>query len=249
MRRFAVVVLTILMSLPLVFLACGGGGGGGGGPVGPALTAFEGDWIGPGDDGDQNPFIVALTMDTSGGISVYEIDDVPETDAVPATFVVEDASSALITFDDSNNGGLFWDDAVDHILFVDPFIDVVAVVEKNAVVRPSYLASDGVGSWAGYAYVFDSDTGDFEKESPVNLTVENDLSFAGTDPQNNPFTGSFNGALFSSSHGMYVGTIGGPPEQAIQIFLSPDLTFSGGILWEAGAAWPLAYIFVVLTKQ
>jgi len=249
MRRF-VVVLSILMTVPLVFVACGGGGGGGGGgSVGPALTVFEGDWFGPGDDGALAPFTIGLTMDSSGGLSTYERDGSPVLLTTPATFVVEDASSARITFADMTEGGLFWDDGVEHILFVDTWTEAVAVVEKNAAVLPSYVASDGVGSWTGYAYAFDFGTGDFEKESPVNLTVANDLSFAGTDPQNNPFTGSFDGALFSGSHGMYFGTIDGPPEQAIQIFLSPDLTFSGGVLWEAGAVWPEEYVIVVLTKQ
>ena len=188
-------------------------------------------------------------MDASGGISVYEIDDISEVDAIPATFVVEDASSALITFDDLNTGGLFWDDAVDHILFFDPVIDLFAVVEKNAAMRPAYAASDGVGSWAGYAYAFDVGTGEFEKESPVVLTVANDLSFSGTDPTNTPFTGAFDLALFSGSHGMYVGSIAGPSAQAIQIFLSPDLDFSGGVLWEALAAWPEDYVIVVLNRQ
>jgi hypothetical protein len=247
MKRFTLVIM-VLMALPLAFACGGGGGGGGGGTGGPALTAFEGDWLGPGDDFSLDPFKVELTMDASGGISVYEIDDISADDAIPATFVVEDASSALITFDDLNEGGLFWDDAVDHILFFDPVIDLFAVVEKNAAVLPAYVASDGVGSWAGYAYVGDG-AGDFDKESPVVLTVANDLSFSGTDPTNQPFTGAFDLALFSGSHGMYVGSIAGSPVQAIQILLSPDTNFSGGVLWEAGAVWPDEYVIVVLNRQ
>jgi hypothetical protein len=243
MRRFAV-VLAVSMAVPLVFMACGGG-------VGPDLAEFLGIWFGPGDDRTDTPFPVEVTMDGSGGISDYEIDGITETDAIPATFVVEDASSARITFDDMSEGGLFWDDAVDHLLFVDPIIDVFAVLEKNAAALPAYAASDAVGTWAGFAYVPDG-AGDFDKESPVVLNVANDLSFSGTDPTNTPFTGSFNAALFDGTHGMYIGTVDGPPvEESIRIFLSPDMTFSGGILWEPDVTtvWPDDYIFLVLTKQ
>jgi len=251
MRRFAI-VLAVSMAVPLVFMACGGGGGGGGGggTGGPPPTAFAEDWFGPGDDGNLAPFTIGLTMDSSGGISTYNKDGVAVSLTTPATFVVEDASSARITFADMTEGGLFWDDAVEHILFVDSWTEAVAVVEKNAAAPlPAYAASDAVGSWAGFAYVGDG-AGDFDKESPVVLTVANDLSFSGTDPTNTPFTGAFDQALFSGSHGMYVGSIAGPPTEAIQIFLSPDKTFSGGVLWDPlTAGWPDDYIFLVLTKQ
>jgi hypothetical protein len=251
MRRFfPVIMVLIIFSLAS---ACGGGGGGGngGGPLGPALTEFAGDWFGPGNDGGLDPFEVGLTMDGSGGISAYNIDSVSQSNLIPATFVVEDESSALITFFDSSEGGMFWDDAVQHILFVDSGAEIAAVVQKNAVALPSYAASDAVDSWSGYAYIFSDGIGDFEKESPVLLTVANDLSFSGTDPTNQPFTGSFNASLFDSSHGMYVGTVNASIDQPIQVVLSPDKTFFGGVLLKEPPfdAFPWDYIFLVLTRQ
>ncbi len=252
MRRFHAMLLVFTMIGPLLFLACGGGGGGGF-AGGPPLSDFAGTWLGPGDDGIYEPFVVQVVMDGSGGLSSYDIDYGSGFDPVgftPATFVKEDESSATITFIFDTEGGLFWDDAVEHLLFVDSSNMTYAVIEKDAAGLPAYLASDATGSWTGYAYAYDNGTGDFEKESPINLTVENNLAFSGTDAQNEAFTGSFNGSLFSASHGMYVGTIDGAvDDQSIQIFLSPDLSFSGGVVWVPGAVWPEEYIFVVLTKQ
>ncbi len=258
MRRFALMVLA-LTALPLAF-AClggnvrgvedGGGGGGGGGGVGPDLAAFQGTWFGPGDDGGMDPYVVELSINSSGGIANYEIDSNSEDAAIPASFNVTDASSALITFADMAEGWFFWDDAVEHMLFVDPRINNVAALEKNATGPLVYAASDAVASWSGYAYGYSDATGDFEKASPVNLTVENDLAFSGTDPFNQPLSGSFNAALFDSSHGMYVGTINGTPDQSLMIFLSPDMTFSGGITFDpVTAIWPDDFIFVVLARQ
>lgn len=254
MKRLPVLIVVLVMMGPLFFLACGGGDGSGGFTGGPDLSAFAGTWLGSGDDGIYEPFAVQLVMDGSGGLTSYDIDYGTGFDSVgftPAAFVKEDESSARITFVFDTEGGLFWDDAVDHVLFVDSSNAIYAVMEKGATSLPAYLASDAVGSWSGYAYAYDDGTGDFEKESPVTINIDNDLSFAGTDPQNNPFAGSFNESLFAASHGMYVGTIDGPPaDQSIQIFLSPDRTFSGGVLWEpGGATWPEDFVFLVLTKQ
>ena len=253
MRRFHLMVLVFAIIGPLLFLSCGGSGGSGGFTGGPPLSNFAGTWLGPGDDGIYEPFGVQVVMDGSGGISGYDWDYGTGFDPVgstPATFVKEDESSATITFSIGTEGGLFWDDAVEHVLFVDSSNMTYAVIEKDAPNLPAHAASDAVGSWTGYAYAYSIGTGDFEKESPINLTVENNLAFSGTDAQNDPFTGFFNDSLFSASYGMHVGTIDGAvDDQSIQIFLSPDLSFSGGVVWVPGAVWPEDYIFVVLTKQ
>ncbi|MGD8353095.1 MAG: hypothetical protein PVJ01_02930 [Pseudomonadota bacterium] len=251
MRRSILVVL-VLTALPLAF-SCGGGGGSGGFTGGPPLSAFAGTWWGPGDDGIYEPFAVRVVMDGSGDLSSYDIDyggGFGSVGFTPAAFVKEDESSARITFVFDTEGGLFWDDAVEHLLFVDSSNMTYSVMEKDAAGLPAYQVSDAAGSWIGYAYAYDNGTGDFEKESPVTLTVENSLAFSGTDAQSGSFTGFFNGSLFSASHGMYVGTVAGAvDDQSIQIFLSPDLSFSGGVIWGPAAAWPDDYVFVVLTKR
>jgi hypothetical protein len=255
MRRFAV-VLAILMSLPLVFLACGGGGGGGGGggPVGPALTAFEGDWFGPGEDDSFFLTDISLSINDSGTITMYE-ENGSGTGLTPANFVVEDESSALITFPGGagREGGLFWDDTVTHLLFVDTWSGYIGAMQKGATVLPSYATTDAHGSWLGYAYYYDDGADEWEKDSPVTLTVAADLTFTGTIPDG-AFTGTMNAAVFDSNYGHYAGTVTPPagPGLITSMYLSPDKTFTAGYFVDPDdlfTGWPEEFVFLVLTKQ
>ena len=251
MKRFIPVIM-VLMALPLAF-ACGGGGGGGG-TGGPALTAFEGDWFGPGEDEVFALSDFWLTINDSGTITLYD-ELSTDTGLTPATFVVEDASSALITFNDTTEGGLFWDDTVTHMLFVDTWRGYMGVIEKDAIVLPSYATTDAHGSWLGYAYYFDAGgSEEWEKDSPVTLTMETDLTFSGISPDGS-FTGTMNPLAFSSSHGHFAGTVTPPvgPELITSMYLSADTTFAAGYFLPVTADpindWPEGYIFLVLTKQ
>ncbi|MCJ7499083.1 hypothetical protein MUP29_02410 [bacterium] len=252
MKRFTLVIM-VLMALPLAF-ACGGGGGGGG-TGGPALTAFEGDWFGPGEDDGFGLTDIFLSINDSGTITIYEQDGAG-TGLTPATFVVEDASSALITFPGGadREGGLFWDDTVTHMLFVDTWSGYIGALDKSTDVLPSYATTDAVGTWSGYAYYFDAlGSVDWEKDSPVTLTIAADLTFTGTSPDG-PFTGTMNAAIFNSSYGHIAGTVTPPvgPELVTSMYLSPDKTFAAGYfvyLETPVYGWPWDYSFLALTKQ
>ena len=250
MKRFTLLIM-VLMAFTLA-LACGGGGGGGG-TGGPALTEFLGDWFGPGEDDNFVLTDIFMSINDSGTITTYE-EDGDGTGLTPATFVVEDASSALISFNGGGEGGLFWDDTVTHMLLVDTWSGYVGVLEKGAAVLPSYATTDAHGSWSGYAYYFDAmGSGDWEKDSPVTLTMAADLTFTGTSPDG-PFTGTIDPNVFSSSHGHYAGTVtAGGSGLITSLYLSPDKTFAAGYFLPTTADpvldWPEEYSFLVLTKQ
>jgi hypothetical protein len=212
-RFYFFIVLAIV--LPLTSISCGGGGGGG-----PSISDLAGTWFGVLVDNDFEPHTYEVTMDSSGNMDDFYMDEV-SFPTLSGTVSKESDRIFTFVFNDGTEGGFITDRSGSHIAFLnEDFLH--GVMELGATDLPAYSATNYYGSWRGYSAWLDNDMAIVD-EGPTDITVSEPSQVSGTT-----LNGEFEGTIVMFTGDPGYGVVGGVNDAGTVLFemaLSADKSF------------------------
>jgi len=242
------------------------------------LPDLAGTWAGPGEwfdpalltslhiggFADGTLVKLQLTLDENGDIVDATVDDgvVPVGLFTGVTSTVSGFQPDLVEFNFSNNytGGLISDfDSLKYVYFFshDDFGDAFAhgVLEKGATGLPNAISTDFEGTWSGFGFDFDENTGTAERFALSNLSIVwgEGMNISGTDADGNPLNGFV--YLRDGPRGHFDGTVyaGTTPDIIANTiyygFMSPDKNVIGFMIWPDFPDYAGVWSVVLLTRQ
>ena len=198
MRGTIIVLAVLAIVLPLAGVSCGGGGSGGG----PSVEDLAGTWFGVMVDTGFNTHTYQFTMDSSGNMSDFYMDEV-SFPALSGTAARESRRIFNFLMNDGTEGGFISDENGNHLAFItEDFLR--GVLEKGATELPDFEPADYQGSWNGYSIWLDADL-EIDNEGATDFTIDGDFHLMGTG-----LAGAFAGTLLwvvdDPDHGVIWGT-------------------------------------------
>jgi hypothetical protein len=220
--RGKILVLAILaIVLPLAGIACNGGGGGEGRL---SVEDLSGTWFGVMVDLTFEAHTYQFTMDSSGNMSDFYMDEVPFP-TFTGTTVQESGRIFNFLMSDGTEGGFITDENGTHLAFLtENFLR--GVMEKGATELPVFSTLDYQGTWNGYSIWLDTDLA-IANEGPTTLNIDSAYDVTGTG-LGGAYAGSIK-AFLDDDYGVAWGT----DESSITYFelaLSVDRTFMATIV-------------------
>jgi len=221
MKGKTLVLAMLMILLLLTGVTCGGGGGG---DDGPSFEDLAGTWFGVMVDPAFNTHTYQLTMNSSGNMSDFYMDEV----SIPAlTGTVSRESGRIFNFlmSNENEGGFITDESGDYLAFLTGDFRR-GVLEKGATELPDYMPTDYQGSWDGYSIWLDADF-EIDNEGDTYFTVDEDFHLIGAG-LGGAFSGSLLWVVGDPDHGVIFGT-GNSESTYIELAPSADRTFMATI--------------------
>ena len=219
MRGTIIVLAVLAIVLPLAGVSCGGGGSGGG----PSVEDLAGTWFGVMVDTGFNTHTYQFTMDSSGNMSDFYMDEV-SFPALSGTAARESRRIFNFLMNDGTEGGFISDENGNHLAFItEDFLR--GVLEKGATELPVFSTLDYQGTWNGYSIWLDADL-EIANEGPTTLTIDSAYHIMGTG-----LAGAFAGSIVASldsDHGVAWGT-DESESTYMELALSVDRTFMATI--------------------